>query len=174
MGQQDAAIVLVLILAFFALLLFVVIAFLLTLSKCLGKIQRRNRTMEPGMVWLNLVPCLNIVWQFITVFRISDSLRNEYDDNNWPEQGDYGKSLGLSALVFNFVSSVINNVVQVPAVSVVVGIVSLTLWIMYWVKIAGFSRQIDRFWETYGDDDDGDDDRERLDDRDDEFDSRRR
>jgi hypothetical protein len=32
--------------------------------------------MEPGMVWLNLIPVLSLVWQFITVIRVAESLES--------------------------------------------------------------------------------------------------
>jgi hypothetical protein len=37
------------------------IFFLLTLSRCLSRVQPRNRDMEPGMVWINLIPCFSMV-----------------------------------------------------------------------------------------------------------------
>ena len=56
----------------------ITILFLLTLSKALRRCAPENRTMEPGMVWLYLIPIFNLYWQFVTVNRVSESLKNEF------------------------------------------------------------------------------------------------
>src|SRR5262245_49376745 len=79
--------------------LVIAIFFLLTLSTALSRCRPRNRTMEPGMVWLNLVPLLNIVWQFITVLRVAESLENEFRDRDLHRGEDYGKGVGLASCI---------------------------------------------------------------------------
>src|SRR5262245_3407130 len=71
--------------------LVVFIFFFLTLSKALSRCHWRNRTMEPGQVWLNFIPIFHLVWMFITAVRVSDSLRNEFYDRGWHRRDDdYG------------------------------------------------------------------------------------
>src|SRR5687768_4823839 len=53
------------------------ILFLLTLQKTLSIISPENRKMPPSNVWLMFIPIFNIVWQFIMVGRIADSIREE-------------------------------------------------------------------------------------------------
>jgi len=53
----------------------VVMYFLITQQNTLKAIQQQNRLMRPGEVWLQLIPLFGIVWQFIVVTRISDSIR---------------------------------------------------------------------------------------------------
>ena len=78
--------------------LVVFIFFFLTLSKALSRCHWRNRTMEPGQVWLNFIPLFHLVWQFITVNRVADSLRNEFYDRGWHRRDeDYGRGLGIAA-----------------------------------------------------------------------------
>ena len=81
----------------FYLVLFVVfIFFLLTLQRALARCRPECRTMEPGQVWLNLIPLFNIAWMFITVLRISESLRNEFYERGRSRRGDdYGQGLGI-------------------------------------------------------------------------------
>jgi hypothetical protein len=108
-------------------LLLVHILFLLTLSRCLGQCSSRNRTMEPGMVWLNLIPLFNLIWMFVTIIKISESLRNEYRDRGLPtDDPDFGQTIGILYMVFNFVC----------------GLIGLIFFIMYWVKMAGFKNQL--------------------------------
>lgn len=113
----------------------IAICYLLTLSKALKRCSPDNRTMEPGMVWLNLVPCLNIVWQFVTVIRVSESLDNEFYARGYRREGDYGKNLGIAYCALNLVGAI-------PYIGVIFSIAGLVCFIMYWVKIAGFSKQL--------------------------------
>ena len=103
------------------------IFFLLTLSRCLAQCSPRNRTMEPGAVWLNLIPLFNLVWMFITIFKLSDSLRNEYRDRGMrSDDPEFGKMMGILYMVFNFLC----------------GFVALVFFIIYWIKIAGYKNEL--------------------------------
>jgi len=149
------------------------ILFLMTLSKCLKRCSPRNRTMEPGQVWLNLIPCFSIVWQFITVSRISESLGREFRDRGLRRDGDFGNGVGMTYCICNCLG-------WIPIVNYISPIVGLVCFIIYWVKIAGFSKELaegpnfrrERYEEDDYDDryDDRDDDRRRgrRDDYDDE------
>jgi hypothetical protein len=68
-----AAIVIVMVIAI-AIGLIIQIFYLLTLSRCFSRIAPRNRRMEPGLVWLNLIPCFQLIWIFFTTTRLADSL----------------------------------------------------------------------------------------------------
>ena len=52
--------------------------FLIHLQKLLNKCSVNNRAMEPGMVWLNLIPLFNLGWVFYTVFKVTESLKTEF------------------------------------------------------------------------------------------------
>lgn len=155
--------------------LIVQIFYLLTLSKALGRCSPENRTMEPGMVWLNLIPCFGLIWIFITVTRMSESLGNEFYARRMDERGnDYGKSLGITYNAL-FLAGMI------PYIGILFSLGGLVCWIMYWVKIAGFSSQLAASSSSGYDDDDYDDrprkrkKRRMIDDYDDEddYDDRR-
>ena len=133
------------VLVFYAVVLVVAIAvqimFLLTMSRCLHQISRRNRQMEPGQVWLCLIPIFGFVWTIIMILRVADSLRDEFDDRGLRGDGDYGKTLGIIYVV----------------TSVACGPVGLICWIMYWVKIAGYTKQLAArrgYSDDYEDDED--------------------
>jgi hypothetical protein len=102
------------------------ILFLLTMSKCLKQISSRNRKMEPGQVWLCLIPIFGYVWSFIMVLRVAESLQYEFEDRGLRGDGDYGKTIGLVYLIG----------------SLVCGPVGLVCWIMYWLKISGYTKQL--------------------------------
>jgi uncharacterized membrane protein len=188
---------------FLVVVLAVMILFLLMLMRTLQLVRPRNRAMEPGQVWLNFVPCLNIVWQFLTVLWVAKSLDAEYRDRGMHEGGeDYGKKLGLTGLIVNIVGGILANVVsQVGSftrdmtlvfvalgLSVVVAVIALVIFVMYWIKIAGFRKELqesrgregdeyeddrDAPYRGRRDDRDDDDDRDRRDDREDDLDDDR-
>lgn len=117
------------------------ILFLLTLKRALEQCTPRNRTMEPGMVFLNLIPLFGAVWMFITVSRVSESLRAEYDDRGMDAYGDYGQQLGISyaSLILAWI---------IPWIGVLFAIGGFVCWILYWMKIAELSRGL-REGESY-------------------------
>src|SRR4051812_11441749 len=112
MNQNDAALLggmLCVVGVVVAVVLIILIFYLLTLQKALSRVSPRNRLMEPGMVWLNLIPCFNIIWQFVIAVRVPDSLRNEFRDRDQDDGSDYGKSLALSQAILGIVGGVIGN-----------------------------------------------------------------
>jgi hypothetical protein len=155
----------------------IAVFYLLTLQKALSRVSRRNRLMEPGMVWLSLIPLFNIVWNFFIVTRIPDSLRNEFRDRGQDDGSDYGKGIGLTNAIIGVASiplSVMRNVSEAAKqleltmvfalIEGVLGLVSLVLFIIFWVRIAGYSKQLAAL-PSYSDDgpeyNSGDDDRDR-------------
>jgi len=122
--------------------------------------------MEPGQVWLNLIPIFNIVWQFITVSRVADSLRNEFYDRGWHERNeDYGRGIGTAYCVLNIISAI-------PYIGGIFALGALVCFIIYWVKIANYSGQLAARTGYHDDYDDYDDDDDRRDDHDDHRDHR--
>jgi hypothetical protein len=111
------------------------IFYLLTLSRCLNLITPENRRIEPGMVWLNLIPCVSNIWIFFTTIRLADSLRDEYEDRRLRSDGDYGRNLGVIYPILALLGII-------PYIGGIFSLASMVCWIMYWVKIAGYSRQL--------------------------------
>ncbi len=73
----------------------VLIYYLITMSAALAKVSPENRDMEPGQVYLALIPCFNIVWLFFVVFRVASSLAKEFNERGIAYQGDVGERLGM-------------------------------------------------------------------------------
>jgi hypothetical protein len=106
------------------------IAYLAFLSGVLAKCSPQSRTMQPGMVWLSLIPFFNLIWTFFVVSAIADSLGNEFRLRRIPTSDPKpAKSLGIAMAICRIIP--------------LVNIVALFLWIFYWVKVAGYSRQLE-------------------------------
>jgi hypothetical protein len=61
------------------LLAFVIpaILFFLAQQRTLQVISPENREISPGSVWLQLIPAFGMIWQFIVVIRIAQSVSKE-------------------------------------------------------------------------------------------------
>jgi hypothetical protein len=125
----------VLVILFFSLI--AIILFLLALQKALKKCAPASRTMEPGTVWLMLIPFFGLVWQFIVVMNIAKSMGNEFErlgiDRPEPTMS---QTIGLAMCVCNCC-------IFIPMLGGLAGIVGLVLWIVYWIRIAKYSRVLD-------------------------------
>jgi Na+/phosphate symporter len=118
---------------FLALFLIPAIFFLLTLQNTLKAISEENRKMPPANVWLMFIPLFNIVWQFIMVDRIAQSIGAECRRLNIPVKEDkptYG--IGLAWNICNFLTII-------PFIG---GLASLVTFIIYWVKVSEFKNLI--------------------------------
>ena len=109
-----------------AVMLVPFIFYCLTLQKALNRCSPECRAMQPGMVWLMLIPLFNIVWQFFIVLNMAKSLAAEFQKRGIAEDPSPGQTFGLVMCIGNLIC----------------GPVGLICWIIYWVKIAGYSSKI--------------------------------
>lgn len=133
---------------FLFLLLFLVpaIFFLVTQYNTLKSIKPQNRHMSPGEVWLQLIPVFNLIWQFVVVTRIANSIQKEleepafsFETNNQTistgEKPTYGIGLAYCILICASIT---------PMFGGVFGLAGMICWIIYWVKLSGYKSQIQR------------------------------
>lgn len=111
--------------------------YLLTLQRALSQCSRESRSMEPGLVWLLLIPLLNVIWHFFVVTAISTSLHKEFAKRNISEDPKPGRAVGLAMCVLFAVT-------VVPHLSVPATFAAIMCWIVYWVKIAAYSAELRR------------------------------
>jgi predicted membrane channel-forming protein YqfA (hemolysin III family) len=123
-------------LVFLGVLLIPTIFYILTLSKALNKCSPASRTMQPGTLWLLLIPLFNLIWHFLVVSGMAQSLGNEFRARNIIAEPEPGKSLGMAMCICAACGII-------PVLGLLTSLASLVLWIMYWSKIAGFSHQLD-------------------------------
>jgi hypothetical protein len=119
----------------FAIMLVPAIFYLLTLQKALNRCSSENRAMNPGMVWLMFIPLFNLVWHFMIVLNMAKSLGAEFQKRGMAEDPQPGKSLGM-------VLCIVGCCCLIPLLNFLAGPAYLVCWILYWVKIAGYSAKI--------------------------------
>jgi len=119
-----------------------------TLRKVLNRVAPSNRLMEPGSVWLNLIPVFGFIWSFFIATRIPQSLRNEFRDRAQDDGSDYGKRIGLvyatayaafGAFYFPMrMLARIPNPEMLGMVWLLLGLASLVLFFIFLFKIARY------------------------------------
>ncbi len=112
------------------------IFYCLTLQKALSRCSPQNRTLSPGLVWLYLIPVFNLVWHFFIVINLAKSLHAEFVSRNMveepePRTGDWPGHVYPECWSRG-----------IPYLGGLAGIAGFVCWIIYWVKIAGFSGKI--------------------------------
>jgi hypothetical protein len=136
--------------------------FILTCSKCVEKVSRRNRAIEPGACLLQIIPLFNLYYTFVLTSKVSESIQNEYESRRVRPDGDFGKEIGMWWGICNVAS-------LVPYFGTLICLVGLVLFIVFWVKVAGYSKELD----ASSDEPDGRPSRRRRDDDDDNMDDDR-
>ncbi|MHB1765682.1 MAG: hypothetical protein ACYCS1_09185 [Gammaproteobacteria bacterium] len=123
------------ILLFSAIWLIPLIFYLITMQSALQAVQPDRRSLTPGLVWLNLIPIFNLVWNFFIVSHVSHSLRREFASRGVTNVGDCGYGLGIAM-------SVLVVCTVVPFLGWISWIASVVLWILFWVKVADLKNQL--------------------------------
>ena len=119
-----------------AIFLIPMVFYILTLQKALNKCAPENRAMQPAMTWLLLVPLVNIVWSFFVVINMAKSLGAEFQKRGIAEEAEPGKKLGMIMCILLCCSII-------PILGMFCSLGGLVCWIMYWLKIVGFSKKLD-------------------------------
>ena len=128
--SEDEVVVLMMI--FMGVIMLASIAFaiwmLAFLSSCLASVPPEHRRMEPGMVWLMLVPLFNLVWMFFVYVRVPKSFASYFHSIGEHDVGDAGEGLGIAIPILNLISSI-------PYVNCLTSPVALILLIVYLIKM---------------------------------------
>jgi hypothetical protein len=102
---------------------------------CFKRIPQQYRAMEPNMVWLLMIPCFGLVWNFFVFPRLSQSYQQYFAAQGRTDVGDCGKQIGLGLAICAALSII-------PFVNYCTGVVALVLLIIYLVKVLGLKGQI--------------------------------
>ena len=129
----DAIFIGVLVVVCISIAVAIVICFLI--ADALKRLPPSFRKMEPGMVWLLLIPCFNIVWNFSVFPKVSDSYSAYFASQGRTDVGDAARGLGMAYAICVACSII-------PCVGYVAGPASLVLLIIYLVKITALKNQV--------------------------------
>ncbi len=115
------------------LVMYGVAAFIL--STCFRAIPDEHRQMQPGMVWLLLIPCFPVIWNFFVFLKLSKSFKSYFAAQGVEDVDDCAEKIGLW-----FAICVIGG--MIPCVQYIAGPAALVLLIIYLVKAVGLKKRI--------------------------------
>ena len=110
--------------------------YILTLQKALTRVSPENRAMPPENAWLLIIPLFGLIWHFIVVNNMARSLAAEFKKREITvEEVEPGKSLGLATCILQVCTII-------PFLGFLAGLAGLICWILYWIKIDGYSSKL--------------------------------
>lgn len=119
----------------FAIFLIPFILYLVSMQKALSRVAPERREMSPGLVWLMLIPLFGIVWHFFIVGKICASFKKEFAARGVTGEDNYGYPIGLTMCILVCCSII-------PVLGILTGLAGFVLWIIWWVKVAGYSAKL--------------------------------
>jgi len=132
-GPQE---IIIILMSCFVLGIIPLIFYLVSIQNTLNTISQENRKMQPTQVWLTLIPIFGLVWQFIIVNRVADSLKHEFEAKNikvYEERPGYG--IGMAYCIL-FACTII------PFLGFLTSMGGLVCWIIYWIKINDYKMKL--------------------------------
>ena len=91
--------------------------------------------MEPGLVWLLMIPLVPLVWNFFVYLRLPESYQSYFASVGRTDVGDCGRGIGQWYAICFLACAV-------PCVNYVAGPAALVLLIIFLVKVMGLKNQI--------------------------------
>lgn len=98
-------------------------------------VPQQHRKLEPGLIWLLLIPLFNLVWNFFVFLRISESYKSYFQSIGREDVGDAGRGIGLAYAICAACT-------LIPCLGLFAAVGALVLLIVYLVKIYGLKPQI--------------------------------
>jgi hypothetical protein len=110
------------------------------LQSCFKRIPSQFRKQQPEMVWLLLIPCFSLVWNFFVFPKLSQSFKAYFDSINRTDVGNCQESIGLAY-------SICSVVTVIPCLGYLSGLGALVLLIIFLIKINDLKNQIPLVWQ---------------------------
>ncbi len=104
------------------------IFYLITLQRALQTVSPENRKMEPGLVWLLIIPFFSLIWNYFVVDAIGISFKKEYEKYGMMQSEKPTYSLGLTL-------AILQCCCIIPILGSLAALGALVVWIIYWVKV---------------------------------------
>lgn len=152
---------------FFSLILMLIalviyILFNVSMQRAMNAVSSENRKMEGGLIWLNLIPILNIVWPFIFNNALRSSYKNEFNKKEISNPVNlvsgflYPGAQVLLLLLYVITAAMAEEMVRssyygnysganslfglsqgILILITLVSLASLVFWILFWVNVIG-------------------------------------
>lgn len=95
----------------------------------------RHQKIEAGLIWLLLIPCFPLVWNFFVFIRVPRSFQSYFQEKGYTGAGDCGESLGLTY-------SILTACGMIPYLGYIASIAGLVVLIIFLVKMNDLKRVV--------------------------------
>lgn len=112
-----------------AIILLPGILYILALQKAFQAVDAPLQPMSPAMVWLLLIPLVNLVWIFFVVSRLKTAYARMGEAGRLTAPTDAGYRVGMGMAVCAVVSII-------PVIGALFALASLVLWILHWIQVS--------------------------------------
>ncbi|HAM70054.1 MAG TPA: hypothetical protein DCM86_00230 [Verrucomicrobiales bacterium] len=103
--------------------------------RCLKVVPPEHRKIELNLIWLLMIPCFGVIWNFYVYQRVPASFQSYFASLQRTDVGDCGKSLGLWYAICGVVACI-------PLANTVAGPAALVLIILNLVKYHDLRSQV--------------------------------
>lgn len=108
--------------------------FLVTLYRTTEQISIQSRRLAPAQVLLLLIPLFNLIWMFVVINKLANSIRQECDRLNISySQPTPTKDIGNIYALLAIAS-------LMPVIGFFFGLGALICWIIYWTQVARYRK----------------------------------
>jgi len=116
--------------------LVIYIIHLASMQSALEAVAPPARKMDPGQVWLTLIPLFGIAWQYIVVAAVADSLRNEYMRRGLSREEDRpAYSIGLT-------SNILWTCRIIPYLGLIPAIIGLIMRLVHLQRVNAYRQRL--------------------------------
>jgi hypothetical protein len=123
------------LLIFSAGLLLLFVFYYKNIQDMMLEVAPHNQQVPPSNIWLMFIPLFNLVYGFIIYPKVCDSVRLEFQERGESQGGDYGRGLAIALPILRICMIIpLLNWLAFPG--------WLIVWIIYWVKMAEFKKQL--------------------------------
>ena len=102
------------------------------ISDALNALPAEHQKMSPGLVWLLLIPCFSIIWNFFVFLQVSQSYESFMRSK--------GRPMDTSLQTLGIVYSVLAVLCVIPYLGSCISIFALVVLIIYLVKLSDMKR----------------------------------
>ena len=99
------------------------------------RLPEQFRLMNPSLVWLLLIPCFSLVWNFFVFPRLSASYKNYFDSIGRTDVGTCGKGIGMGYAICMVCG-------LIPCVGFLASLAGIVLLIMYLIQITKLKNEV--------------------------------
>ncbi|HWB90483.1 MAG TPA: hypothetical protein VG605_01470 [Puia sp.] len=136
------------------------VVFLATEFSVLKRIRRENRLLQPGWVWLQIIPFAGQIWQFGVVYLIAGSIQKEWladgEDSLLGITHEAARDLKQSkpTLAIGMAYCALNSLVvftnlfahltgdTAALIAGLLALASIICWVIYWSSLASWNRRL--------------------------------